>query len=49
MTGTTIPPGKHERFWLAAGTRLNYTYEIDSPIGTGGMGEIYRFVSRICG
>ena len=26
---------------LAAGTRLNGIYEIDRPIGVGGMGEIY--------
>src|SRR5688572_20816413 len=26
---------------LAPGTRLG-TYEIDSPIGSGGMGEVYR-------
>ena len=27
---------------IAPGTRLNGIYEIDSPIGVGGMGEIYK-------
>ena len=27
---------------LSHGTRLNGIYEIDHPIGTGGMGEIYK-------
>jgi serine/threonine-protein kinase len=27
---------------LSPGTRLNGIYEIDHPIGLGGMGEIYK-------
>ena len=30
------------RLWLPPGTRLNGIYEIDQPIGMGGMGEIYK-------
>jgi len=30
------------RPWLPPGTRLNGIYEIDQPIGMGGMGEIYK-------
>ena len=30
------------RLWLPPGTRLNGIYEIDRPIGMGGMGEIYK-------
>src|SRR6202167_5462366 len=37
--GTQISPA---RLWLPAGTRLNGIYEIDQPIGMGGMGEIYK-------
>jgi serine/threonine protein kinase len=37
--GTQISPG---RPWLSPGTRLNGIYEIDQPIGVGGMGEIYK-------
>ena len=36
---TQISPA---RPWLPAGTRLNGIYEIDQPIGIGGMGEIYK-------
>ena len=36
---TQISPG---RPWLPPGTRLNGIYEIDQPIGMGGMGEIYK-------
>ncbi len=36
---TQISPG---RPWLSPGTRLNGIYEIDRPIGMGGMGEIYK-------
>ncbi len=39
---TTTPPPNYQRSWLPAGTRLNNTYEIDRPVGTGGMGEIYQ-------
>jgi serine/threonine-protein kinase len=37
-------PGPHhsQAFRLPAGTRLNGIYEIDVPIASGGMGEIYR-------
>ncbi|MDK9695570.1 MAG: protein kinase [Siculibacillus sp.] len=33
---------KTHRGWLPAGTRLNDTYEIETGIAAGGMGEIYR-------
>ena len=33
--------GKYDSY-LAAGTELNGTYAIDSPLASGGMGEIYR-------
>ena len=36
---TQISPA---RPWLPPGTRLNGIYEIDQPIGVGGMGEIYK-------
>ena len=36
---TQISPA---RPWLPPGTRLNGIYEIDQPIGMGGMGEIYK-------
>ena len=36
--GTQIGPAR----WLPAGTQLNGIYEIDQPIGMGGMGEIYK-------
>ncbi len=41
MTANGPPPNAP---WqrISAGTRLNGIYEIDSPIGVGGMGEIYK-------
>lgn len=33
---------KAGRTWLAAGTRLNDTYELEEGIAAGGMGEVYR-------
>jgi hypothetical protein len=36
------PPSKFSWQRLSTGTRLNGIYEIDEPIGVGGMGEIYK-------
>jgi eukaryotic-like serine/threonine-protein kinase len=36
------PPIDSSRTLIPAGTQLNSVYEIDAPIATGGMGEVYR-------
>ena len=41
MTGIS-PPANFSWQRLSKGTRLNGIYEIDEPIGVGGMGEIYK-------
>src|SRR5580704_9563032 len=41
MTGNS-PPADFSWQRVSKGTRLNGIYEIDSPIGVGGMGEIYK-------
>jgi serine/threonine protein kinase len=38
----TDSPATSRRGWLRQGTQLNGMYEIDHPVGSGGMGEIYR-------
>ena len=37
----TLPYNQHPRMALSVGSRLG-TYEVQSAIGAGGMGEVYR-------